>query len=377
MHVHILFLAVRKTDRCLHRCWQHLTQEDDTRRARAICYNRLEHGPQSFCQCEARGDSLAGNQQTIEILHAGLEADAHLLEGAAQLTDLVFTLDAQRPIELPGGEIFRLCRQALQRPRDRAQVDTQRDQCNQTQKDDHQRDREGDVDSELLGLLGRDGEHDGPWMAGDRLVIDELPRAHRSGLVEERGLLALLPLVGRPVLRSRRVIDDHAIRDQQPGAIDPGQTIEIVDQRARVRIGVQVCASDQQVALAFNRWNGGQEGNTGRLSLHKRRNRIDLIRHALLRQSQTIFLLTCDLECRIVRVCGQHRIGLQVVQDQLAEIGYRLTVLSQDGREVGLRVRVPQTRVTGDLQREVLPRLEKERHILRGQLCGASQPVPQ
>ncbi len=157
--------SIRKTDRRFHRRGQHFAQENNARGAGAVCHHCFEHGLQRLRQGEAGGNPLAGNQQAVQILQARLQTDAHLLESAAQLADLIFALDAQGTVKLSGSQIFRLCGQALQRPRDRAQVHPQGDQRDQTQQDDHQRDRQGDIDGKLLRFLGRDREHNRPRMA--------------------------------------------------------------------------------------------------------------------------------------------------------------------------------------------------------------------
>ena len=57
-------------------------------------------------------------------------------------------------------------------------------------------------------------------MAVHGLVVDQLPRANRIGLIEKGSLFAGLPFVRGPDARTPGVIDDHTFRDQQAAPLD-------------------------------------------------------------------------------------------------------------------------------------------------------------
>ena len=137
VHVNILLDSLSKTDRRFHRRGQHLAQQDDARGTGTIGDHSFENRLQRFGERKAGGYALAGNQQTVQVLHACLQAYTHLFKGAAQLADLIFAFHAQGAVKLARCQIFRLGGEALQRPCDRAQVDPQGNQRHQPQQDDH------------------------------------------------------------------------------------------------------------------------------------------------------------------------------------------------------------------------------------------------
>ena len=108
------------------------------------------------------------------------------------LFDLIFAGDVQRVIEFALRNTVGFGCQTLQRTRDHPQTEAHRDHRHDRQDDDHQRQRHGNVQCQLLRALRRNGQHDRPRTPKHRLVILQLTRAVRSGVVEEEGFVPAL-----------------------------------------------------------------------------------------------------------------------------------------------------------------------------------------
>ena len=114
---------------------------------------------------------------------------------ADELRGTFFTVDLERVIEIALSNAVRFCRQPLQRAGYHAQAKPQRDHRDQRQDNDHQRQRCGDVQRQLLRTLGRDSQHDRPWTPENRVVIPQLARPIGGSVIVEERLATALPIV--------------------------------------------------------------------------------------------------------------------------------------------------------------------------------------
>ena len=148
----------------------------------------LENGLDDFGDFQAGGYALADHQQAVQLIQARFQADAHLLERAAELGDLVFALHRQGVIQLALGDIVGFVCQVLQRSRDLFQAETQRQDRHEGQHEQDYQQGQGDLQGDLLGNVRRQADHDCPRAADRRHIVAQHARAVWGGVIEQEWL---------------------------------------------------------------------------------------------------------------------------------------------------------------------------------------------
>ena len=107
--------------------------------------NRFQNGLDGPAHLQRGSHSLADQQELVEFLQAGMQADAHLLEGAPDLADLIHALHREWMIQLALGNPPGFACQVLQRGSNDAEAEPQRNQRDDRQEQHEDSQRAGNI----------------------------------------------------------------------------------------------------------------------------------------------------------------------------------------------------------------------------------------